>query len=271
MNILGARKLGARKQSFSRAVAVQPVEPSSDRPRGLLDQCPHGQAPDKPARRRLRGAQPMRRPAKRHTGCLAGPRGGDQGLRPRIRCELVLPGIRPDVPAECEAVDFRSIHAANSITLGRRCSALAALSPRRHGVRSRSGGRACRRRAPRFDAVLLAPLKVLVDRTLELATEFAGIGRLERGNRIRSTVRDPSVQDIGRVVELHRCEVSLVRHHRFLTLALHSLGQAARFSGAAPAEFIRHVSRLGIPAVRGTTTTVHEDTEAIVAWRNGSS
>ena len=42
-----------------------------------------------------------------------------------------------------------------------------------------------------------------------------------------------------------------------------SLGQAARFSGAAPAEFIRHVSRLGIPVVRGTAATVHEDTEAI--------
>ena len=50
-----------------------------------------------------------------------------------------------------------------------------------------------------------------------------------------------------------------------------SLGQAARFSGAAPAEFIRHVSRLGIPVVRGTAATVHEDTEAIAAWRNGSS
>jgi antitoxin (DNA-binding transcriptional repressor) of toxin-antitoxin stability system len=50
-----------------------------------------------------------------------------------------------------------------------------------------------------------------------------------------------------------------------------SLGHAARFSGAAPAEFIRHVSRLGIPVVRGTAATVLEDTEAVDAWRNGSS
>ena len=50
-----------------------------------------------------------------------------------------------------------------------------------------------------------------------------------------------------------------------------SLGQAARFSAIAPAEFIRHVSGLGIPVVRGTTATVHEDTEAIAAWRNRSS
>ena len=50
-----------------------------------------------------------------------------------------------------------------------------------------------------------------------------------------------------------------------------SLGQAARFSAIAPAEFIRHVSGLGIPVVRGTVATVHEDTEAIAAWRNGSS
>ena len=50
-----------------------------------------------------------------------------------------------------------------------------------------------------------------------------------------------------------------------------SLGQAARFSGVPPAEFICHVSRLDIPVVRGTTAKVHEDTEAIVAWRNGSS
>ena len=50
-----------------------------------------------------------------------------------------------------------------------------------------------------------------------------------------------------------------------------SLGQAARFSGISPAEFIRHVSRLGIPVIRGTAATVQEDRETMVAWRNGSS
>ena len=50
-----------------------------------------------------------------------------------------------------------------------------------------------------------------------------------------------------------------------------SLGQAARFSGLSIGEFIRYVSRLGIPVVRGTADTVREDAEAVDAWRNGSS
>ena len=48
-----------------------------------------------------------------------------------------------------------------------------------------------------------------------------------------------------------------------------SLGRAARFAAIAPAEFIRHVSGLGIPVVRGTTATVHEDMEAL-AVHHGS-
>ena len=50
-----------------------------------------------------------------------------------------------------------------------------------------------------------------------------------------------------------------------------SLGQAARFSRVSIAEFIRHVSQLGIPVVGGTSDTVREDAEAIVGWRSGSS
>ena len=49
-----------------------------------------------------------------------------------------------------------------------------------------------------------------------------------------------------------------------------SLGQAARFSGLAIAEFIRHVSQLGIPIVQGTAATVDEDTAAVAGWRHGS-
>ena len=49
------------------------------------------------------------------------------------------------------------------------------------------------------------------------------------------------------------------------------LGQAARFSGLSIADFIRHVSRLGVPVVTGTSDTVREEAEAVVAWRNGSS
>lgn len=50
-----------------------------------------------------------------------------------------------------------------------------------------------------------------------------------------------------------------------------SLGRAARFSGLGIGEFIRCVSRLGIPVVRGTAETVREDAEVVDAWRNGSS
>ena len=50
-----------------------------------------------------------------------------------------------------------------------------------------------------------------------------------------------------------------------------SLGQAARFAGFAIGEFISHLSRIGIPVVRGTAASVHEDTEVITAWRRGSS
>lgn len=49
-----------------------------------------------------------------------------------------------------------------------------------------------------------------------------------------------------------------------------SLGRAAKFSGLSIAEFIQHVSRLGIPVVRGTSDAVRE-AEVIGTWRNGSS
>ena len=48
-----------------------------------------------------------------------------------------------------------------------------------------------------------------------------------------------------------------------------SLGRAAHFSGVPLAQFIRHVSRLGIPVVRGDAGTVQEDAEALVAWKGG--
>ena len=50
-----------------------------------------------------------------------------------------------------------------------------------------------------------------------------------------------------------------------------SLGQAARFSGLGTGAFIEHVSRLGIPVVRGDATAVRDDTDAVEAWRNDSS
>ena len=50
-----------------------------------------------------------------------------------------------------------------------------------------------------------------------------------------------------------------------------SLGQAARVARLPLAAFIEHVSRLGIPVVRGTAAGVREDAQAIATWRTGSS
>ena len=50
-----------------------------------------------------------------------------------------------------------------------------------------------------------------------------------------------------------------------------SLGLAAKLSGLGVAEFIDHVSRLGVPVVAGTADTVRQDIETIEAWRTGSS
>ena len=44
-----------------------------------------------------------------------------------------------------------------------------------------------------------------------------------------------------------------------------SLGRAAEFCGLALADFIEHVSRLGIPVVRGANT-IREGMEALDGW-----
>lgn len=50
-----------------------------------------------------------------------------------------------------------------------------------------------------------------------------------------------------------------------------SLGHAAQFAGVAIGDFVSHLSQAGIPVIRGTAASVHEDTEVITAWRKGSS
>ena len=49
-----------------------------------------------------------------------------------------------------------------------------------------------------------------------------------------------------------------------------SLGRAAEFSRRTLAEFIEHVSRLGIPVVRGANT-IRDDMEALDEWLGNSS
>ena len=50
-----------------------------------------------------------------------------------------------------------------------------------------------------------------------------------------------------------------------------SPGRAARFAGVPLPEFIRYVSRCGIPVVGGTAAEVGTDAEATGAWTQGSS
>ena len=50
-----------------------------------------------------------------------------------------------------------------------------------------------------------------------------------------------------------------------------SLGLAARFSGVGIAEFIEHVSRLGLPVVAGTPKAVRDDADSVEAWLQGAS
>ena len=50
-----------------------------------------------------------------------------------------------------------------------------------------------------------------------------------------------------------------------------SLGRAAEVSGLPIAEFMQHVSRLGIPVVDGSAASLREDVEAISQWMNESS
>ena len=49
-----------------------------------------------------------------------------------------------------------------------------------------------------------------------------------------------------------------------------SLGLAATFSGLGVANFIAHVSRLGIPVVSGTAESVRDDAKSVERWRSGS-
>ncbi|MBI2311530.1 MAG: type II toxin-antitoxin system Phd/YefM family antitoxin [Betaproteobacteria bacterium] len=46
-----------------------------------------------------------------------------------------------------------------------------------------------------------------------------------------------------------------------------SLGRGAKIAGMALAEFMQHVSRQGIPVVKGDAGTVREDLKNLAAWR----
>jgi prevent-host-death family protein len=49
------------------------------------------------------------------------------------------------------------------------------------------------------------------------------------------------------------------------------LGRAARLAGMALADFIQHVSRLGIPVVKGDERSLREDLDDLDAWLAASA
>ena len=48
-----------------------------------------------------------------------------------------------------------------------------------------------------------------------------------------------------------------------------ALGRAAKVAQVALVDFIQHLSRLGIPVVKGTVEDVRKDEEALTGWLNG--
>ena len=45
-----------------------------------------------------------------------------------------------------------------------------------------------------------------------------------------------------------------------------SLGRGARIAGIPPADFMLHVSREGLPVIRGSARTLREDVKSLAAW-----
>ncbi len=48
-----------------------------------------------------------------------------------------------------------------------------------------------------------------------------------------------------------------------------ALGRAAKVAQVTLVDFIQHLSRLGIPVVKGTVEDVRKDQEAVSGWLNG--
>jgi len=97
-----------------------------------------------------------------------------------------------------------------------------------------------------------------------------------------SAVLKMAQEDVVVVTRRHRPEAVLVRLDEeklldqpgvrtALAVSLYkddslSLGHAARFAGTALADFMRHASRLGIPAIKGNAATLREDMKNLDAW-----
>jgi predicted HTH domain antitoxin len=99
---------------------------------------------------------------------------------------------------------------------------------------------------------------------------------------LRDARQDPVVvlnRDRPEALIVHLDDESLLQDagvRRALATALYrdgglSLGKAARVADVPVAEFMLHVSRLGIPVIRGSATEADADADVIESWLTGSS
>ena len=86
------------------------AEPLPDGIGGLLDQRPHGQAPDQPPGRGAGAPQAVRGPAERDRRGLARARRCHQHTRPCIGRQRELPRVRLHVLAEHDSIDGGAVH-----------------------------------------------------------------------------------------------------------------------------------------------------------------
>ena len=99
---------------------------------------------------------------------------------------------------------------------------------------------------------------------------------------LRDARQEPVVvlnRDRPEAVIVHLADDSLLQDagvRRALATALYrdgglSLGKAAAVAALPVAEFMQHVSRLGVPVIRGSAAQVSADADVIASWRSGSS
>ena len=98
----------------------QPAEPLLDHLGRLLDERPHGQAPDQSAGCPLGTPQPVRGPSERHRGRLSRSGRRNQDPRPRIGGEGQLPRVGVPVVSERDAIEGGAVQAIHRAAVPRR-------------------------------------------------------------------------------------------------------------------------------------------------------
>ena len=94
---------GWKQTALVNSGLLQIAQPALDCPGGLLNQCAHRQAPDKPSRR-TRCTHSVCRPADGDPCCLSRASWCNQNLRPLIHCQPALPTERRRFPPERNSI-----------------------------------------------------------------------------------------------------------------------------------------------------------------------